>query len=57
MLGTPSISLPAGRDAGGLPFGLMAETGAGDDRRLLAVALAIETALAPLNAPHKDTRP
>ncbi|WP_121062609.1 amidase family protein [Chachezhania antarctica] len=48
MLCTPSLSLPAGRDAAGLPFGLMLEGGSGQDRGLLSLALQIETALAPL---------
>lgn len=55
MLGTPSLSLPAGRDAGGLPFGLMVEAAAGADRRLLALAMKIESSLTTLNSRQEAT--
>ncbi|WP_158967231.1 amidase family protein [Chachezhania sediminis] len=49
MLGTPSLSLPAGRDSQGLPVGLMVEGRTGEDRRVLAIGLALEAVLAPCN--------
>jgi mandelamide amidase len=53
--GTPSISLPAGLSAHGLPLGIELDGPAGSDRRLLAIAAAIEAVLnrhsASLEAP------
>jgi Asp-tRNA(Asn)/Glu-tRNA(Gln) amidotransferase A subunit family amidase len=44
VVGHPAVSLPAGVDANGLPFGLQLVGSAYDDRRLLAVARAVERA-------------
>ena len=41
----PSISLPAGVTAAGLPVGMMLECLSGDDARLLRIAAAVEAAL------------
>lgn len=43
--GVPSISIPAGKTASGLPVGIMLEGPASSDRRLLGIAAAIEAAL------------
>ena len=45
IAGLPSISLPAGLTASGLPVGLAIEGPAGSDSRLLAIALAVEAIL------------
>jgi mandelamide amidase len=45
IAGLPSISLPAGLTASGLPIGLAIEGPAGSDSRLLSIALAIESIL------------
>ncbi|MFM7785501.1 MAG: amidase family protein, partial [Gammaproteobacteria bacterium] len=42
--GLPGISLPAGA-AGGMPMGVELDAPAGSDRRLLAIALALEPLL------------
>ena len=42
LTGSPSLCLPMGRDATGMPFGLQLVGRHGDDRRLLAMAAAIE---------------
>ncbi|MGE0331767.1 MAG: indoleacetamide hydrolase [Ramlibacter sp.] len=42
----PAISMPAGVTREGLPVGLELDSPHGSDRRLLAIAMAIETALA-----------
>lgn len=47
----PCISLPAGLTAAGLPVGLELDGPLGADRRLLGVAVAVESALPPLPAP------
>ena len=44
--GIPGISIPAGVSAEGLPIGVELDGPAGSDRRLLAIAAAIEKALA-----------
>ena len=46
LLDTPSVSLPAPVPQGGLPAGLMLIGRRGADRRLLAMAAAVEAALA-----------
>lgn len=46
LLGAPSITLPVGRDAIGLPVGLMLVGGRGEEARLLRLARAIERLLA-----------
>ena len=43
--GIPGISLPAGSSAAGLPIGMELDGPAGSDRRLLAIAAAIEAVL------------
>jgi mandelamide amidase len=45
-VGIPGISIPAGISSEGLPIGVELDGPAGSDRRLLAIAAAIETALA-----------
>jgi len=45
IAGLPSISLPAGLTASGLPVGLAVEGPAGSDATLLSIALAVETIL------------
>jgi amidase len=42
IAGTPAISLPMGRTAGGLPVGVMLSAAHGDERTLLEVAFALE---------------
>jgi Asp-tRNA(Asn)/Glu-tRNA(Gln) amidotransferase A subunit family amidase len=42
LLGAPAVSLPAGRDARGLPLGLQLVTAPGTDAELLRVALWCE---------------
>jgi mandelamide amidase len=49
--GIPGISLPAGLTADGLPVGLELDGPAGSDRRLLAIAAAIEAVLPRLPPP------
>jgi indoleacetamide hydrolase len=46
IVGSPSLSLPAGRDKDGLPVGLQIECPIGDDRRLLAIGRHLEGLLA-----------
>src|SRR5690606_9856310 len=50
--GLPGISLPMGLTPGGLPLGLALDGPAGSDRRLLAIALALEAALGRLPPPR-----
>ncbi len=45
LTGHPVICLPAGRDPAGLPFGIQLCGRRGGDRRLLAIAAALEQAL------------
>jgi amidase len=42
VVGAPAISLPTARSADGLPLGVMLGAAAGEERRLLEVALALE---------------
>ncbi|MEV6171676.1 amidase family protein [Streptomyces sp. NPDC051954] len=49
--GNPSISVPAGRDRGGLPVGLTVEGLRGTDDRLLEIAAMAEKALAGAEVP------
>ena len=51
VAGIPGISLPAALTASGLPLGLELDADAGDDARLLGVALAIEGVLPKLPPP------
>ena len=58
VIGHPVVALPAGRDAGGLPFGLQIVGRAHRDRELLGAALGIEALLATTPAfcrPQPDT--
>ena len=41
----PAISIPCGRDANGMPFGLQVVGRRGEDRRLLGIAAALEDAI------------
>jgi mandelamide amidase len=50
--GLPGISVPVGLTAAGLPVGLEFDGPAGGDRRLLAVAQALEKIFPPLAAPR-----
>lgn len=45
FLDMPGVSLPSGRDALGLPIGLLLSAPSGEDARLLRAALSVETAL------------
>jgi aspartyl-tRNA(Asn)/glutamyl-tRNA(Gln) amidotransferase subunit A len=45
LLNMPGVSLPSGRDAQGMPTGLLLSAPAGEDARLLRAALAVETIL------------
>jgi mandelamide amidase len=49
--GLPGVCLPAGRTASGLPVGIGLDGPAGSDRRLLAIAAAIEGVLGRIPAP------
>jgi amidase len=46
VVGHPVVALPCGRDAQGTPFGVQVIGAAYDDRRLLAIARALESACA-----------
>lgn len=48
LAGLPSISIPCGHDANGMPFGLQVIGKRHDDRRLLAVAAELEAVIAGL---------
>jgi len=50
--GTPSISIPIGTSAAGLPIGAMIETRAGQDQRLLSIAGSLSQLCAPLPPPQ-----
>lgn len=52
LAGLPGISLPIGRTPQGLPVGMELDAAAGEDRRLLGIALAVEPLLA---APSEGT--
>jgi amidase len=49
--GSPVVALPAGLDATGAPFGVTVYARKGDDRRLLAVAAAIERTIGDRREP------
>lgn len=53
LLGTPSLSLPAGLDAQGLPLGIQIIARPGQDARLLAVAAAVEDRLRAAGLPAR----
>lgn len=48
VAGIPSLSVPGGFDANGMPVGLLLECKARQDRRLLAIGETVQAALAPL---------
>jgi indoleacetamide hydrolase len=50
--GIPGLSLPAGLTKSNLPVGLELDGPVGGDQRLLALGLAIETALGVLPPPN-----
>lgn len=50
--GLPGLVLPAGLTKGGLPIGIEFDSGAGTDRELLALGLALERALGHLPPPR-----
>ncbi len=50
-LGLPSLVLPCGLTAGGLPVAIELDGPAGADRRLLAIGMAVEAVLGVLPAP------
>jgi indoleacetamide hydrolase len=52
LLGLPSISLPMGMAAAGLPVGLQLDALRGSDRRLLAIAAALAQVLPTIPAPR-----
>jgi len=56
--GIPALSLPAGRTADGLAVGAEFECLAGQDRKLLSIALAVEAALAasPITSTEQQQR-
>lgn len=45
LLDMPGVNLPSGRDAQGLPTGLLLSAPTGEDARLLRAALSVETVL------------
>lgn len=45
LLDMPGVTLPSGRDAQGLPTGLLLSAPTGEDARLLRAALSVETVL------------
>lgn len=51
MAGIPSLSVPAGLNSDGLPYGLEIVGRTGEDRKLIAIAAAIEERLGRLPAP------
>ncbi|MEI6418753.1 MAG: amidase family protein, partial [Sphingomonadales bacterium] len=50
-LGLPSLVLPCGLTAGGLPVAIELDGPAGSDRQLLAIGMAVETVLGVLPSP------
>lgn len=50
-VGLPGVSLPAGLTAAGLPVGIGLDGPFGTDRRLLAIAAAVEGVLGRIPAP------
>ncbi|NWC78573.1 amidase, partial [Pseudomonas sp. P7759] len=45
LLDMPGVNLPSGRDAQGLPTGLLLSAPTGEDARLLRAALSVESVL------------
>ena len=54
VLGTPGISMPMGMTSAGLPMGIELDGARGSDRRLLSIALAIESLLPRLPPPASN---
>ncbi len=54
LLALCALSIPAGTDAMGRPIGLQVVGGASDDKRLLAIAAAMEIAIRPLNPTYQE---
>jgi aspartyl-tRNA(Asn)/glutamyl-tRNA(Gln) amidotransferase subunit A len=54
LLALCAFSIPAGTDAMGRPIGLQVVGGASDDKRLLAIAAAMEIAIRPLNPTYQE---
>jgi indoleacetamide hydrolase len=52
MAGLPGISLPMGQSQSGLPLGIALDGPSGSDRRLLALAVAVQALWPPIPAPH-----
>jgi indoleacetamide hydrolase len=52
VAGLPGISLPMGQSQGGLPLGIALDGPSGSDRRLLALAMALQALWPLLPAPH-----
>lgn len=50
--GAPVVTIPVGKDAAGVPFGLSVLASAGDDARLLAIAAAIEQIIGARQIPQ-----
>ncbi len=56
VAGLPGISLPMGQNAAGLPLGIALDGPAGSDRRLLALAMAVQALLPLMPAPSSDDK-
>lgn len=54
LLALCALSIPAGTDAMGRPIGLQVVGGASDDKRLLAIAAAMEIAIRPLSPTYQE---
>jgi mandelamide amidase len=50
-LGLPGLVMPCGLTASGLPVAIELDGPEGEDRRLLAIGMAVEAVLRPLPAP------
>ncbi len=55
--GIPGVSVPIGLTGDGLPVGLELDGAAGSDRRLLAIAIAVEKVFGSLPAPKPERGP
>jgi indoleacetamide hydrolase len=51
VAGLPGISVPMGCNAAGLPLGLALDGPAGSDRRLLAIAMALQALMPAMPKP------
>lgn len=54
VAGIPSVSIPIGRTADGLPVGMLVEGPAAADRRLLALTAALAAIAGPVSPPTPD---